>query len=377
MPTQRRALVVLLAVLAVFTTGTVTGAQAKSPRSETKGPWKRVSTTVAPTTEVPAATTTTSTTVAPAPTTTTTSTSTPTPTTLPTTGTRVAAEWPFSATSPWNLGVGAGAQFESSGAPRTASLLDPAVTAWINAGSYSHPVYRATSSDPLATVTRGTTTFQYRIPDHARPSGGSDEHMHVVEPGGRYAHESWNMVGANPLWTTGYTVRTDLWSTGMGERGVRAYGGSALGGIVRTAELTAGHIPHALALAITGNQLKTGWVWPATTQDGNASSTYFGQVPMGTYAAIPPGVDLGGLGLTREGLALARALQDYGAYVVDRAGAFVLSAEPSLDGTTALANARRDLVRLRPYLRVVANNSPTSINGGGLPRVPAAPPFAP
>ena len=376
MPTQRRALVVLLAVLAVFTATTVSGAQAKSPRSETKGPWKRATTTTEiPTTEAPA--TTTSTTIAPTTTSTTQAPTTTTTTTeVPATGTRVAADWPFSATSPWNLGVGAGAQFESATAPRTASLVDPGVTAWINAASYSHPVYRASGTDPLATITRGTTTFQYRIPDHARPSGGTDEHMHVVEPGGRYAHESWNMVGTNPLWTTGYTVRTDLWSTGMGERGVRAYGGSALGGIVRTAELTAGHIPHALALAITGNQLKTGWVWPATTQDGNAASTYFGQVPMGTYAAIPPGVDLDGLGLTREGLALARALQDHGAYVVDRAGAFVLSAEPSLDGTTALANARRDLVRLRPHLRVVTNNGPTSVNGGGAPRVPAAPPFA-
>ena len=62
------------------------------------------------------------------------------------------------------------------------------------------------------------------------------------------------------------------------------------------------------------------------------------------------------------------------AYVVDRSGeSFVLKAEPSLDDTAALANMRRDLATIRPHLRVVTNNTPASVNGGGTPRAPLAP----
>ncbi len=295
----------------------------------------------------------------------------------PAPATRIAALWPFSASSPWNIGVGAAARFEPSNAPRTASLLRSSASPWVNAGQYSHPIYQATNADPFATVRRpGYPSVTYRIPSRARPSAGGDADLDVVEPNGRWLHESWLMTGANPAWTTGYHVLTDLRGSGVGSGGVRAYGGSAIGGLIRKWELDSGSVRHAIALAITGAQLRAGPVWPATSQDSGAAASYAGKTPMGTYAAIPPTVNLANLGLSREGLVLARALRDYGAYVVDRAGAFTFYADPSLEGTAGLARLRTDVGKLRAQLRVVVNNGPASVNGGGTRRVPPAPPFS-
>jgi hypothetical protein len=68
---------------------------------------------------------------------------------------------------------------------------------------------------------------------------------------------------------------------------------------------------------------------------------------------------------------LARALQDYGAYIVDRAGAFAFNAEPSAE--SLLSSMRNDLNKIRAQLRVVTNNGPSSVGGGGTPRVSPAP----
>jgi hypothetical protein len=290
--------------------------------------------------------------------------------------TRQAHLWPFSSTSPWNLPVGSGARYESANDLRTRNLLDPSVPAWVNAGQYSHPIYRASSSDPWATVRRpGHPDVRYQIPSGATPAGGSDQHMHVIEPNGRWLNESWLMQGRNPDWTTGYHRRTDLHGTGMGEGGVRAYGGSAIGGLIRGWELEAGVIRHSLALGITNRQLRHGWVWPAIVEDGNGHRAYHGHNPMGTFAAIPPSVDVRALGLSREGQIVARALQDHGAYVVDRAGAFTLFTDPGLERSPAVANLRADMAKIRAQLRVVSNNSPSSVNGGGTPRTALAPPL--
>ena len=287
---------------------------------------------------------------------------------------REAWKWPFASTSPWNMPIGSGAQFAATSDPRTASLLDGRSSPWVNAGTYSHPIYRARSTDPMATFRRsGHDDVTYRVPLDARAADGGDQHLHVVDPAGRYVDESWNTEGSHPSFTTGHHVRTDLYGPGVGEGGVRAYGGSAIGGLIRQWELDAGSIRHALALAVDGFQLRRGPVWPATTEDGNASSSYSGNLPMGSLVAIPGSVDVNRLGLTSSGLVVARALQDYGAYVVDRSGAFTFYAEPSTEGSAALRELRRDVAALRAQLRVVTNNGPGSVGGGGIPRAPLAP----
>jgi hypothetical protein len=133
--------------------------------------------------------------------------------------------------------------------------------------------------------------------------------------------------------TCGRHEISDLHGSGGGPTGgTRAYGGSALGGLIRSWEIQAGEIRHALAVSLANDQLysasnNTGWVWPATEQDANAAWTYTGSIPMGSYFAIPPSVDVEAQPLTAAGKAVARALQRYGAYVVDRSTGFAMFAE--------------------------------------------------
>jgi hypothetical protein len=384
-PTTTRAATTTLAP--ATTTTTLAAATTVAPTTTRAA----TTTTVAPTTTVVpsnAASTTTTTTTTVAPTTTraaTTTTAAPTTTVAPTTARRTAALWPFASNSPWNFAVGSGAQYAAASSPQTANLVNPGVPIWINAAEYSHPVYRSTSSDPLVSVSWRYAVFSpwvngvtaIRIPTAAKPAAGIDAHLHVIEQDGVTLHETFEFARTSTGATAFKYGRFDLRGSGLGSRngvndGSRAYGGSALAGLIRRWELEDGAIRHALALTLTNGQLKKGWVWPATSED-TGSSTYAGLVPMGALVAIPPSVDLGSLGLSREGLIVARALQDYGAYVVDRGGAVAFYAEPSAEGL--LAGARADLAKLRPHLRVVTNNGPTSVGGGGTPRQPAAPPL--
>ena len=324
-------------------------------------------TTAPPATTLPAATTTTTTTTQPA----TTTTTQPATTTTQATVIESYDAVPFAADSPWNLGLGAGALFRSTSDPMTTNLRSSTWTPWVNAGQYSHPLIQASWSDPVVSMTcdyisgvgAGATT-QFRVPLNATAAPGTDGHLHVINPERTQVVEMFQVRGSGSQRTCNYLVRNDLRSSGFGAGGTRAHGGSAIGGLIRSNELDGTPIRHALAVALSAGQLKQGFVWPATAEDGDAQWSYYGAVPMGSYLAIPLSVDVGALNLTPEGRAVALALQRYGAYVVDRASGVMLYTEPSLEGSSELDNLRRDMRTLVGQLRIVANNSPQSVNGG-------------
>jgi hypothetical protein len=269
--------------------------------------------------------------------------------------------------------MGSGAQFASASDQRTVDLRSPWVA--INAANWSMATYTATTTDPMRTVTSHAGSWQYRIPNNAVAAGPSDgdRHLLVIDPTGAYVDECWlASKQANGNWWCEYHVRNDLRGSGVGAGGVRAYGGSALGGLIRTWEVQQGSIRHALALAMPRKYMEHGPVWPATSEDGNA--VYEGTLRMGTLVAIPKSVDLSTLGLSPGGLVLARALRDYGAYIVDCSENFTLFAEPSAEGI--LTGARNDLDNIRERLRIVTNSSASSVGGGGTPIAPLAPAFA-
>jgi hypothetical protein len=202
----------------------------------------------------------------------------------------------------------------------------------------------------------------------------------------------------------------DLYGTGI----TGAHGGSglsAIGGSLRVGELRPGGQPprHALKVNVYAKQVlykcatrSECYRWPATKADsyavgfygtnGNNSNT---AMKMGALLAIPPSTDITRLGLeTEPARQLAWTLQNYGAYIVDDTygPGFAFSAEDGPDGSlrrqfqsdwgfTFTARVRdntpwsRDMQRLVTALRVVNNNTATSIGGGGTPRQPLAPPI--
>jgi hypothetical protein len=215
--------------------------------------------------------------------------------------------------------------------------------------------------------------------------------------------------------------------TGDGRLG--AHGGSnlsTLGGTIRLGELRPGtQMHHALKVNVdsatslgrcTGN-FNACFTWPAATADGYAANSGGGYgsatsntnsaMKMGALLAIPANVNITTIGLQSvPGKMLAWTLQNYGAYIVDsRSGpGFDFSIEDGAAGSkadefqadygfpfdgrlgyltltnsagqpTAQAQWVSDIRLIIDYLRVVSNNSPTSIGGGGTPLQALAPPF--
>ncbi len=324
---------------------------------------------------------------------------------------------PFAPTSPWRLGIAQGAQFAPPTDPRNLDIadVDAAGAAWLNRDQYSHPVAWSTASDPLAAVTdsfhsvtgvpRGGT-WQERIPADARIAAGADAHMHVITPDRLWVQEHFKAVRAS---STSYTTKrrheVSLTGSGLGpQNGTRAYGGSALGGLIRAWEVDPAHpsytgrIDHPLAVALRADQLyasglvlppdgaggmytragyglEQGYVWPATEQDANSRANYSGTIPMGSYFAIPPEVDIASLKLTSEpARMLARAAQDHGVYVTDTSGASTFYLEDDNGAATKAFRSKligtnyagTDLKRIFKALRVVTSNGEATPNGGPL-----------
>ncbi len=169
--------------------------------------------------------------------------------------------------------------------------------------------------------------------------------------------------------------------------GTRTYGGSSMGGIVRKSDL-AGVIRHALGVGVPMLALNsvssTGkpYVWPASSVVIDWDRVYgkSGNLHMGSLLAIPPNVDVAKIGIGDSGPAveIARALQDYGAYVIENADEserdLKIYFEPATKNTLP-KNLQGQVSQIIRYLRIVSNNSENNAGGGGLPRRAPAPPF--
>jgi hypothetical protein len=291
------------------------------------------------------------------------------------------ALWPFAIDSPWNTPIGSGAVFSAEDSAETRDLL--AGHAIIHAGSWSLPIYVAGANDPWVRVhdEENDRDFRAQVPRAAKPDPMGDAHLLVVEPSHLFALEIYRArMMRDRVILARRAFRVSLTGPGMFLRdgkfpGVRAMDASGMGGVLRAWELREGRIRHALTFALPYARLKHGPVWPSSREDYWGFKDYTGHVPIGTLIAMPPGVDVAALGLTASGMALARALQDYGAYCDDSVGTdgIEISAEGASEGMPQLADARKDFPVIRRYLRVVMNNAPATAGGGGVPRQPLAP----
>jgi hypothetical protein len=292
---------------------------------------------------------------------------------------RVAPLHPFASASVWNTAIGSGAKFEARTGAKTSSFLTAKPV--INSTVWSSAVYQATTNDVLATLksVRTKQSWQIRIPANATGAAGTggfaDGHATIIQPDGRTSYDAYKLVKVSAtVWEAQVAKVTDVTGTGI-NLGVRAAGTPFMAGMIRTHELRDKQINHALAIAVPNTVLKSGFVWPAKSQDTDGATAYKGQVPMGTLLAIPTSVNVSTLGLSPEGLALAKALQTYGAYVVDRGGMDALYCESSCDpaATTRAATAWK---ALQTHMRVVTNSTATSVGGGGVPLAPALAPLS-
>jgi hypothetical protein len=155
----------------------------------------------------------------------------------------------------------------------------------INSNEWSHPVYLAAATDPTVSLYRGASVVDAMVhcPADAAPAlpppPNTDAHLHIVDPQHAFVDEMWEASKVDGGWACQAWNRNDLTGPGVGQGGVRAYGGSAIGGLIRSGELTSA-IRHALAFAIEQGQQQDAFVWPATTNDQFAAAGYTGNLQM-------------------------------------------------------------------------------------------------
>jgi hypothetical protein len=310
-------------------------------------------------------------------------------------------EWPFATESPWNTPLARTAEYSSRADACTLDLTDPMLFVGISSRFWSQPIYVAKSTDPFTKLSldaslglragldpaihHNNPVSGMKIPANAIPAlpryedeSNTDAHLDVIDETHTYVVEMWRAKWRGPNELSAFTiVRNELKGPGFGTGGARAFGGSAIGGLIRRGELASG-IHHAISFCIPRSKQKCcDPAWPATTVDGRAQGSYRGNIPMGQLIAIPPDVDLNNLKsihLSPQGLSIAKALQDYGAYDVDSGGGLVFYVEPW--AASEIGQAEEDLKKLQPFLRCVTNNRPGNVGGGG-PDAPRRAPWAP
>ncbi len=247
---------------------------------------------------------------------------------------------PYAPTSPWNKLLPGSPQLHPRSSQIVSRMLSWGAAQQVLAGhsgtgmDYNHPVYFAKSTDPLFTL-QATASWcdtskvsgQIRIPDAARPAGGGDAHLAVVQPDGT-EYDLWAVqskpAGGGTL-TFGCGGTTNIDGTGLGTNATAAHFGLAAG-IMRGPEMQAGKINHALFMGVRCTDDYAAAVYPAAANTGEPCSVHHGEAnadapPMGarffldmTYAEIDA------LAVPAWKKTILKAIRDYGMYVGDGIG---------------------------------------------------------
>jgi Ca-dependent carbohydrate-binding module xylan-binding len=248
--------------------------------------------------------------------------------TSPPAGTATAAD-PFAINSAFRTRIAAGAALDAN-SPAMVARLSRDDAMYANLVEYGIPIYLAGADSPRYSV-RCTITdwgtcpvegMQVPIPNDAKPNTGSDGILVVVDESARKSYEFWQAQFSGGQWTASWAGTNSLDGSGWGGAGSTGSGtgsgASRLGGVIRMAEIQKGDIPHALVVQ-TDSVCANAFRAPGWKTDGTSTRTDC--IPEGARIRLDPAVDLDSLTLAPAVLAVARALQLYGAYVVDGGGA--------------------------------------------------------
>ena len=245
---------------------------------------------------------------------------------LPATPAAAATTRPFAADSPFNVPIKTAPRLDPKSAAMVARVSRER-QAYANLYAYAIPIYTATSSTPRFSISCAMegqwgrcplSSEPMPIPDQARPSSGTDGAIVVIEPSSNTVGEYWQAARTGAGWTASWGAVNPLSGSGWGGSATGA-GASRLAGVVRVSEIRSGLIEHALVLQ--SDNVCTGVVRaPALKTDGNSSRSDC--LPAGARLQLDPAIDLRKIkGLSPAERTVARAMQRYGGYVIDRGGA--------------------------------------------------------
>ena len=243
---------------------------------------------------------------------------------------------PFAASSPWNTPLGPSPAIDpnSNTMITTLSHSSSGGRFYINIDGWTIPVYYADASTPAYTVPCinewGACGPGFGgdvpIPSGAQADPEDDGHMAVVDLSRNLSWDMWRAVQVSSSWQVSMGCVFDLTSTGVQTDGIGSARGSGfplLAGLIRLEEVQRGYINHALVMAYDYPRADA-YVYPASMTDGKGGAN---AIPEGGRIQLDPTLDLDTLSLSPAAKVIARALQEYGAYVGDNSGGIALYAE--------------------------------------------------
>ncbi len=199
---------------------------------------------------------------------------------------------------------------------------------------YFHPLYFASSTDPVYTLEPtkpwGKLSIageRIPIPGEARPANGGDAHLSVVTPEG-WEYDFWD-VESKPsnggVLRFGWGGKTRIDGDGLGSNATAAHFGLAAG-IIRAPEMEAGVIDHALFMGIKCTDVASKAVYPAAANTGDPCSEQAGisntNAPaMGAHFVLDMSdSEISALPVPRWKKTILTAMAHYGMFVGDAIG---------------------------------------------------------
>lgn len=255
----------------------------------------------------------------------------------------------FAPTSVWNQPLANDAALDPQSSTYVSALASQVSSAgpWMNTYSYSVPVFTVPADQPTVTVKLDTPSspqatalraswLQVPVPPNAKAATGSDEHMVVIQPSTDRMWEFWKMNLQSDGWHAQWGGTMNNVSTNPGyftSPGPSNWGATAsslplLGGLIRPSELAAGHIDHAIALAIPHTRAQY-FTWPAQRTDGDIYSTT--AIPEGQRFRLDPSLNLSTIPMSPLVRMIAVAAQKYGMIVRDKSGSVSVYGEDTAD----------------------------------------------
>ena len=322
--------------------------------------------------------------------------------------------WPFAQDSIWNTPIGTAARYTPANIvlpKRWAVTVDEDII--INKPNAPlKNVYETEWKKSKRCTRQGQPILQLPIPNgygnsSKNPEEAPNHATAVLLRDGETYHQSQPLtVCNNGEFATTMVAVNDASVYGDGTYG--AHGGSGLssvGGAIRLGELVPGGvIRHALKMNLFAEKnlyfdgsRENSYRWPAKRVDRYANNKTYGgknyHLRMGSLLALKPDFDTSAL-KTEPARIVARALKNYGAYVVDdtKWDVYGIGVESGPDGSVKEEFRRvwgyeleqksysnqwaSDMRTIVGSLNVITNNTPNTIGGGGTARVRLAPPFA-
>ena len=253
---------------------------------------------------------------------------------------------PYAVSSVWNRKVSTHPKILANSAAIVAAEFpngrNPEAVRGTEAGrfDYSHPLYFADDRDPVVKLVCKQYCGRYpatmHIPARARPAGGTDAHIAVVQPDGTEI-DAWAVYGSpgsDPAWKAPHDVQTRDWRNGdtLSAGNISVCGnfrtGSGLapppgataanfclrGGIVTANELISGRIEHAL---FVGGECAIGSQFPSTGSTQQCTSGVGPPLGGRVWYDVPCEVTQSNSSLHPWEKAVLCALNVYGGYFGD------------------------------------------------------------